>query len=45
VRWHDGKDFTSADVATSIALLQQWHPRGRGTFANVIEVRTPYALK
>lgn len=41
VRWHDGKDFTSADVATSIALLKQWHPRGRSTFANVQEVRTP----
>ncbi len=40
VRWHDGQPFTSADVATSVALLKQWHPRGRGTFANVKEVRT-----
>jgi peptide/nickel transport system substrate-binding protein len=41
VRWHDGQDFVSKDVATSIALLKQWHPRGRSTFANVAEVRTP----
>jgi peptide/nickel transport system substrate-binding protein len=41
VRWHDGQDFTSADVATSIMLLKEWHPRGRSTFANVTEVRTP----
>ncbi len=44
VRWHDGKDFTSKDVATSINLLKQWHPRGRSTFANVEEVRTPDPL-
>jgi peptide/nickel transport system substrate-binding protein len=41
VKWHDGKDFTSADVAFSILTLKQVHPRGRGTFANVVEVRTP----
>jgi peptide/nickel transport system substrate-binding protein len=41
VRWHDGKDFTSADVAASILLLKDVHPRGRVTFANVTEVRTP----
>ncbi len=41
VRWHDGKDFTSADVAASILLLKEWHPRGRGTFANVTEISTP----
>jgi len=44
VRWHDGKDLTSKDVATSIALLKQWHARGRSTFANVLEVRTPDPL-
>jgi peptide/nickel transport system substrate-binding protein len=43
VKWHDGKDFTSADVAFSILTLKQVHPRGRGTFANVTEVRTPDA--
>jgi peptide/nickel transport system substrate-binding protein len=43
VKWHDGRDFTSADVAFSILTLKQVHPRGRGTFANVTEVRTPDA--
>ncbi len=41
VKWHDGVDFTSADVATSIDLLKRYHPRGRGTFANVVTVETP----
>nr|WP_283805528.1 ABC transporter substrate-binding protein [Bradyrhizobium tropiciagri] len=41
VKWHDGRDFTSADVAHSIELLKQHHPRGRGTLASVREVRTP----
>jgi peptide/nickel transport system substrate-binding protein len=41
VKWHDGRDFTSADVAFSILTLKQVHPRGRGTFANVVEVKTP----
>lgn len=43
VKWHDGKDFSSADVAFSINTLKQVHPRGRATFANVTEVRTPDA--
>jgi peptide/nickel transport system substrate-binding protein len=45
VRWHDGKPFTSEDVAFS--LLKIWkvyHSRGRGTFANVDKVDTPDAL-
>jgi peptide/nickel transport system substrate-binding protein len=41
VRWHDGTAFTAADVAYSIGLLKEFHPRGRTTFANVIAVRTP----
>jgi peptide/nickel transport system substrate-binding protein len=41
VKWHDGKPFTSADVAFSILRLKQAHPRGRGTFANVENVETP----
>jgi peptide/nickel transport system substrate-binding protein len=41
VKWHDGQDFTSADVATSLAILKQWHPRGRSTFAHMREVQTP----
>lgn len=41
VKWHDGKDFTSTDVAYSIELLKQHHPRGRGTLSSVREVLTP----
>ena len=44
VRWHDGQPFTSADVAHSIGLLKQHHPRGRGAFASVTEVLTPDPL-
>ena len=43
VKWHDGRDFTSADVAFSILALKASHPRGRATFASVAEVRTPDA--
>ncbi|MDN7182848.1 ABC transporter substrate-binding protein [Caballeronia sp. SEWSISQ10-4 2] len=41
VKWHDGKPFTSADVAYSIQTLRQVHPRAKTTFANVTEVATP----
>ena len=41
VRWHDGAEFTSSDVAFSIMLLKMHHPRGRTTFANVVETRCP----
>jgi peptide/nickel transport system substrate-binding protein len=44
VAWHDGRPFTSTDVAASIRLLKQLHPRGRSTFANVTEVETPDPL-
>ncbi|MBS7810228.1 ABC transporter substrate-binding protein [Roseococcus pinisoli] len=44
VKWHDGRDFTSADVAFSLLLLKQVHPRGRSTFANLAEVATPDPL-
>ena len=44
VKFHDGKPFTSADVAYSIQLLKTIHPRGRNTFANVTEVKTPDPL-
>jgi peptide/nickel transport system substrate-binding protein len=44
VKWHDGQEFTSADVAYSIKLLKENHPRGRGTFAFVQEVQTPDPL-
>ncbi|WP_235837791.1 ABC transporter substrate-binding protein [Chitinasiproducens palmae] len=44
VKWHDGKSFTSADVRYS--ALEVWkkvHPRGRVTFANLVDVQTPDA--
>jgi peptide/nickel transport system substrate-binding protein len=41
VKWHDGRDFTSADVAFSIDQLKKIHPRGRNTFANVTAIDTP----
>ncbi len=41
VKWHDGKPFTSADVAASIKILKESHPRGRTVFANVTKVDTP----
>lgn len=45
VKWHDGKPFTSADVAYSIMeILKQHHPRGRGVFAKVTAVETPDPL-
>ena len=44
VTWHDGQAFTAADVAFSILTLKRVHPRGRGTFASVTEVRTPDPL-
>ena len=45
VRWHDGKPFTSGDVAWS--LMNVWkllHGRGRATYANVTAVETPDPL-
>lgn len=44
VKWHDGKPFTSADVAFTIDRLKRGHPRGRTTFANVTDVKTPDPL-
>ncbi|CAH1657894.1 MULTISPECIES: ABC transporter substrate-binding protein [unclassified Chelatococcus] len=45
VKWHDGKPFSSADVAYSIMeILKQHHPRGRGVFAKVTAVETPDPL-
>jgi ABC-type transport system substrate-binding protein len=44
VRWHDGQDFTAADVAFSIATLKEVHPRGRSTIANVANISTQDAL-
>jgi peptide/nickel transport system substrate-binding protein len=41
VKWHDGEDFTSEDVAFSVAVLKKLHPRGRTTFAQVKAIETP----
>jgi peptide/nickel transport system substrate-binding protein len=41
VKWHDGRDFTSADVAFSLRLLKEIHPRGRITFAAIDRIDTP----
>lgn len=43
VKWHDGEDFTSEDVAFSVLTLKEVHPRGRAIFSNVSEVQTPDA--
>ncbi|MBV8620083.1 MAG: ABC transporter substrate-binding protein [Curvibacter sp.] len=43
VRWHDGKPFSSADVAHSLRLLKEFHPRGRATFAALEDIETPDA--
>ena len=44
VKWHDGTDFTSDDVAFSIFRLKEAHPRGRITYQNVVAVETPDPL-
>src|SRR5690606_14260642 len=44
-RWHDGKDFTSADVAYSaLEVWRKYHSRGRMTYANLAAVDTPDPL-
>lgn len=43
VKFHDGSDFTSADVRYSILKQKELGPRGRITFANVTDVETPDA--
>ena len=45
VKWHDGKPFTSADIAYSLTQVwKKYHSRGRSTFANVTAVETPDPL-
>lgn len=41
VKWHDGQPFTSRDVAWSIRTIKEVHPRGRNTFANLVDIETP----
>ncbi|PNU05523.1 ABC transporter substrate-binding protein [Novosphingobium guangzhouense] len=45
VKWHDGKPFTSADVAYSaLSIWSKYHSRGRMTFARLVAVDTPDPL-
>lgn len=44
VKWHDGENFTSADVRYSILTQKRLGPRGRITLANVERVDTPDPL-
>ena len=45
VRWHDGKPFTSADVAFSVMQVwKKYSSRGRAAFPNVLSVDTPDPL-
>ncbi|MQB41086.1 ABC transporter substrate-binding protein [Rhizobium sp. ICMP 5592] len=41
VKWHDGKDFSAADVRFSLLAFKRVGPRGRITFANVQDIETP----
>lgn len=42
VKWHDGADFTSADVRFSaLELWKKIHARGRVTFASLDDVEVP----
>lgn len=42
VHWHDGKEFTSEDVAfTTMKVWKVLHGRGRTIFGNVTAVETP----
>jgi len=42
VKWHDGSDFTSADVRFSaLELWRKLHARGRVTFASLDDVEVP----
>jgi peptide/nickel transport system substrate-binding protein len=42
VKWHDGRDFTAADVQFSaMKVWKELHPRGRSTFAKLLTVDTP----
>ena len=42
VKWHDGKSFTSDDVAfTVMNVLKKFHPRGPNSFREVTSIDTP----
>ena len=42
VKWHDGKDFTSADVAFSLKeVSEKFHPLGKQAFGPITRIETP----
>ncbi|MEM4383960.1 MAG: ABC transporter substrate-binding protein [Candidatus Caldarchaeum sp.] len=41
VKWHDGRPLTSADVAFSMEVNKQLHPRGRTLLAGLERIETP----
>lgn len=41
VKWHDGKEFTSTDVAFSLTALKKYNPRGKTSLAALERVETP----
>lgn len=43
VKWHDGKEFTAADVRYAVLTQKTHGPRGRITLANLDRVETPDA--
>ena len=44
MKWHDGKDFTSADVKYTLEeVIKKYHPRGRHAAATLDTVDTPDA--
>lgn len=45
VKWHDGKDFSAADVKFTLEKVwKELHPFGRAAYANVERVDTPDPL-
>lgn len=45
VKWHDGKDFSAADVKFTLEKVwKELHPFGRAAYANVTRVETPDPL-
>lgn len=45
VKWHDGKDFSAADVKFTLEKVwKELHPFGRAAYANVTRVDTPDPL-
>jgi peptide/nickel transport system substrate-binding protein len=42
VKWHDGRDFTSADVAFTIKeVAEKYHPLGKQAFGPISRIETP----